>query len=81
MSKLTKTEISDLDKWIEQLKECKPLEECQVKVLCEKVFQKINIIFNIILGQRNIKSRAKCPTSEGPSYSLWRHSWSIFRFS
>jgi len=37
MSKLTKTEIADLDKWIEQLKECKPLEECQVKVLCEKV--------------------------------------------
>ena len=37
MSKLSKTEISDLDRWIEQLKECKPLEECQVKVLCEKV--------------------------------------------
>ena len=37
MSKLTKNEISDLDKWIEQLKECKPLEECQVKILCEKV--------------------------------------------
>ena len=37
MSKLSRTEIADLDKWIEQLKECKPLEECQVKVLCEKV--------------------------------------------
>ena len=41
MSKLTKTEIADLDKWIEQLKECKPLEECQIKVLCEKVIFKI----------------------------------------
>ncbi len=37
MSKLSKSEISDLDKWIEQLKECQPLEECQVKILCEKV--------------------------------------------
>ena len=45
MSKLTKTEINDLDKWIEQLKECQPLEECQVKILCEKV---INIILKLI---------------------------------
>ena len=37
MSKLSRTEIADLDKWIEQLKECQPLEECQVKILCEKV--------------------------------------------
>ena len=37
MSKLSRTEISDLDKWIEQLKQCQPLEECQVKILCEKV--------------------------------------------
>ena len=36
MSTLSKTEIADLDKWIEQLKECQPLEECQVKTLCEK---------------------------------------------
>ena len=43
MSKLSRTEIADLDKWIEQLKDCQPLEESQVKVLCEKVIQiKIN---------------------------------------
>ena len=41
MSKLSKTEISDLDKWIEQLKECIPLEECEVKLLCDKVIYKI----------------------------------------
>jgi hypothetical protein len=40
MSKLSKSEIEDLDKWIEQLKECQPLEECQVKTLCEKVILK-----------------------------------------
>ena len=34
---------SGLDNWIEQLKECQPLEECQVKILCEKVnINKIN---------------------------------------
>ena len=44
MSKLSKTEIADLDKWIEQLKECQPLEECQVKILCEKVITNILLI-------------------------------------
>ena len=44
MSKLSKTEIADLDKWIELLKDCQPLQECQVKILCEKViYFKINI--------------------------------------
>ena len=45
MSKLSKTEIADLDKWIEQLKECQPLEECQVKILCEKVNKRHFIIY------------------------------------
>ena len=45
MSKLSRTEITDLDKWIEQLKNCQPLEECQVKMLCEKVI----IISKIII--------------------------------
>ena len=39
---LSKTEINDLDKWIEQLKQCQPLEECQVKILCEKVINYYN---------------------------------------
>jgi hypothetical protein len=47
MSKLSKTEIADLDKWIEQLKECQPLEECQVKILCEKVNKRY--FYNILL--------------------------------
>ena len=56
MSKLTKNEISDLDKWIEQLKECKPLEECQVKILCEKViFFNIFYIYYIYLNYRQKK--------------------------
>ena len=41
MSNISKNEISDLDKWIEQLKQCQPLEECQVKTLCEKVINNI----------------------------------------
>ena len=70
MSKLSKTEINDLDKWIEQLKQCQPLEECQVKILCEKV---INLIYknNIFIGKRNIKARTECTTSKGTSDSMW----------
>ena len=53
MSKLTKNELSDLDKWIEQLKECKPLEECQVKILCEKViFLNLFYIYYLYLYYR-----------------------------
>ena len=54
MSKLSKSEIADLDKWIEQLKQCQPLEECQVKILCEKVNKRIiNISFIYLIGKRN----------------------------
>ena len=50
MSKLSRGEISDLDKWIEQLKNCQQLEECQVKTLCEKVIKrKNNIILNYFI--------------------------------
>ena len=53
MSKLTKTDVADLDKWIEQLKECKPLEECQVKILCEKViFLNLFYIYYLYLYYR-----------------------------
>ena len=61
MSKLSKQEIGDLDKWIAQLKECQPLEECQVKILCEKVniiSYKYATILIIIIGKRNSKARA-----------------------
>ena len=44
MSKLSRGEIADLDKWIEQLKKCKPLEECQVKTLCQKVINTKKLI-------------------------------------
>jgi len=36
-SKLSASEIENLDKQIEQLMECKPLSELEVKNLCEKV--------------------------------------------
>jgi hypothetical protein len=37
MSKLSKREAIDIDLWIEQLKNCQPLEENHLKFLCEKV--------------------------------------------
>ena len=73
MSKLSKGEISDLDKWIEQLKNCEPLEECQVKTLCDKVNNKkfFNYLNNINIGKRNFKARAKRSTSASPSNNMW----------
>ena len=79
MSKLSKSEIADLDKWIEQLKDCQPLEECQVKILCEKVNKNNNyFIYFFLIGKRNPQTRAKCPTSKSPSNCVWRYSWPIF---
>jgi hypothetical protein len=69
MSKLTKTEINDLDKWIEQLKECQPLEECQVKILCEKV---INIILKLIFNLMNYY-RQKKSSNKSQMFNLLEH--------
>ena len=69
MSKLTKNEINDLDKWIEQLKECQPLEECQVKILCEKV---INIILKLIFNLMNYY-RQKKSSNKSQMFNLLEH--------
>lgn len=37
MATLSSSDIGNLDKYIEQLMECKPLGEAEVKALCEKV--------------------------------------------
>jgi serine/threonine-protein phosphatase 2A catalytic subunit len=34
---ISSTDIGNLDKYIEQLMDCKPLAEAEVKSLCEKV--------------------------------------------
>lgn len=31
--------MSDLDRWIEQLRRCEPLKESEVKVLCNKALE------------------------------------------
>lgn len=55
--KLSSVDITNIDKWIEQLKGCRPLEESQVKTLCDKV----NIFKNNIIKQcpRNKKKFPK----------------------
>lgn len=35
--KLSSADVSNLDKWIESLIQCKPLAENEVKILCDKV--------------------------------------------
>ncbi len=55
MSKLTSNDVTNLDRQIEHLYECKPLAEAEVKALCEKVkdLTRQNILKNNELGQRS----------------------------
>ena len=46
------TEAKELDQWIEQLEQCKQLEERQVKILCEKVILLMPTIFIVIFSIR-----------------------------
>ena len=59
MSLLSNQEKFDLNIWIEQLKKCNPLSTNQIKILCERVNNKINYVIKII-GKRNFRKRAKC---------------------
>lgn len=47
----TKRDETDIDQWLSQLYECKPLNENQVKLLCDKV--STNFI-NVITPLENI---------------------------
>ena len=59
MLKLSRKEIFDLDIWIEMLKICYPLNECQVKNLCEKVKNKKYHFFSIYFKYRQKKFSKK----------------------
>jgi serine/threonine-protein phosphatase 2A catalytic subunit len=47
--------INDIDKWIEQLYECKQLTESQVKLLCDKARE-------ILKDESNVQD-VKCPVT------------------
>ena len=47
-----KTQLKELDGWIEQLMECKQLPETNVKTLCEKVSAKF-LIFSTEKRRQN----------------------------
>lgn len=55
--------MSDLDRWIEQLKRCEPLAEKDVKALCEKALE-------ILVEESNVQ-RVDAPVTicEWPSNS------------
>lgn len=61
-------ENNNYDQWIEQLKQCHPLKESQIKTLCTKVRIK-NKKKNV--GKRNFQKGKQCPSSKSTSYSLW----------
>ena len=50
MATLNSTDIGNLDKYIEQLMDCKPLGESEVKQLCEKVILSSNLSISYITG-------------------------------
>ena len=60
----------EVDQWIAQLSECKPLTENQVKRLCEKVVPIKNLCLHLILsifmktGKRNPGERIQRTTSQ-----------------
>ena len=54
-SELSNVSLSELDEWIEQLRQCKQLEENTVKVLCEKAKE-------VFTKESNIVS-VKCPVT------------------
>ncbi len=48
---LTQGDLNNLDKWIAQLYECKPISEAEVKTLCEKVLNSVSF-YRVGAGNR-----------------------------
>jgi len=55
MNQDEKTNLKELDGWVEQLMECKQLSENQVKTLCEKAKE--------ILSKESNVQEVKCPVT------------------
>ena len=52
MCTLSDIERHDLNIWIEQIKQCYPLEVNQMKILCEKVIIQINLFSNNVCRRK-----------------------------
>ena len=61
MTNLSTSEIKELDRQIEQLMECKPLPENEVKKICERVFLMFILKAREILSEENNVQPVKCP--------------------
>ena len=67
------SDANNLDQQIDQLMQCKPLKESDVKIMCEKVS-----IYHINhIGKRNISKRKQRSSCKSSSYRMWRYSWAI----
>ena len=69
---------TELDNWIEQLKNCRLLKESQVKLLCEKAKEILskeeNVIYlNAPITVKNLNKKIYNILKLG----MWRYSWSI----
>ena len=75
--KLTSQDIGNLDKSINDLFECHPLPEAEVKFICEKVFLILNCNIYRSKGKRNSEGRKQCNSCKVASDSLWRCAWVV----
>ena len=64
-------EVSELERYLEVLAECKQLREEDVKILCDKVFYSQFLCITVNVGKRGVNERIKCTTSTISSYCLW----------
>ena len=70
--------MSDLDRWIEQLRECKPLKEPEVKQLCEKALEILVEESNVqrvdapvtICESAHIYAILQCSAAQKPCWKL-----------
>ena len=62
-------EVKDLDRWVAQLLECKPLSEAEVKALCEKAKE-------ILAEESNVAvARAPLTVSAPPTPIFYQLLW------
>lgn len=86
-SSSSSVDITNLDKQIEHLMECKPLSEPEVKALCEKVLNKMKILIKIMIvfsiknikGERNPWGRVQCAAGALACDSVRRYSRTVPR--
>jgi hypothetical protein len=74
----------EIDAWLEQLRQCKPLTESEVKKLCDKACSDdtIRLVFSSLslslsAGEGDIDGGIECPASSLSGDGVRGYPWSI----